>query len=260
VTDPLVDVNVHLSRWPTRRIRGDEPAELATMLRTRGVTEAWAGSFDALLHKDVAGVNARLAKECRSETGVRLVPFGTVNPLLPDWEDDVRRCADEHHMPGIRLYPNYHGYKLDHPAFARLLALAAERRLLVQLAVIMEDARMMHPLLRVPPVDVAPLPALVRGIAGLRVILLNALTTVRGETLLALRESEIYVEIGMLEGVSGLSGLFGQLPMDRVLFGSHAPLFYLEAAVLKLKESQLTEPQMKAIRTENARRLLPPPS
>jgi predicted TIM-barrel fold metal-dependent hydrolase len=258
VTGPLIDVNVSLSRWPARRIHGDEPAELAAMLKARGVTEAWAGSFDALLHKDVAAVNTRLAKGCRAQNDVRLVPFGTVNPLLPDWEDDVRRCAEEHHMPGIRLHPNYHGYKLDHPAFARLLALAAERRLLVQIAVIMEDARMMHPLLRVPPVDVAQLPALVRKITGLRVILLNALSTVRGETLQSLRGSEISVEIAMLEGVNGVANLLDQLPADRVLFGSHAPLFYVEAAILKLKESPLPGPQLKAVRSENARRLFNP--
>ena len=42
-------------------------------------------------------------------------------------------------MAGLRLYPAYHGYTLDHPEFARLLAEAAKRSMLVQIALRMED-------------------------------------------------------------------------------------------------------------------------
>jgi uncharacterized protein len=267
---PIIDVNINLSRWPCRRLPHDETASLVENLRTHGVVEAWAGSFDGLLHKDLAAVNERLAHECHTHTGMRLIPFGLVNPLLPDWEEDLRRCVEQHHMSGIRLHPNYHGYKLDHPAFARLLKLATERHLLVALAVIMEDERVMHPLLRVPPVNLDPLTSLVTQTPGLRLILLNALSGfpppgrksqdqagARGDALVTLvRSGEVYVEIAMLERVAGVANLLNQMPLERVLFGSHTPFFYFESALLKLKESALSAEQLKALQEENARRLI----
>jgi predicted TIM-barrel fold metal-dependent hydrolase len=267
---PIIDANINLSRWPTRCLPHDDTASLVKHLRSQGVVEAWAGSFDGLLHKDLAAVNERLAHECRGHTGIRLVPFGSTNPISPDWEEDLRRCVEQHHMPGIRLHPNYHGYKLDHPAFARLLKLAAERHLLVALAVIMEDERVMHPLLRVPPVNLDPLAALVAQTPGLRLILLNALSGwppqggkgkdqvgSRGNELTTLlRSGEVYVEIAMLERLGGVANLLKEVPLDRVLFGSHAPSFYFESALLKLKESALSAEQLKALQEGNARRLI----
>lgn len=253
----LVDVNISLSRWPSRRLTGDDPDALAASLRRQGVIQAWAGSFDGLLHKNIAAVNSRLAEDCRRHGRGLLVPFGSINPKLPDWEEDLRRCAEVHRMPGIRLHPNYHGYKLNEPDFGRLLRLATERRLLVQLSIVMEDERMMHPLLRVEPVDSAPLAELIKQTPGLRLVLLNALRTLRGQPLVDLiAAGEVYVEISMLEGVGGIANLLTQLPAARVIFGSHAPLFYFESALLKLKESPLSEEQQRALRYGNAQRLL----
>jgi hypothetical protein len=250
----LVDTNVTLSRWPFRRCPLDETPALVAKFREHGVTQAWAGTFDGLLHKDIASANARLAAECRAHGGL-LVPFGSVNPKLPDWEEELRRCAEVHRMPGIRLHPNYHGYKLDDPAFARLLALAAEKQLLVQLAVLMEDERTLHPLVQVPPVDTAPLADLLKRTPGLRFQLLNAFRTLRGEPLLRLAAAGAHLEIATLEGVAGVANLFQQLPVERLCFGSHAPLFYFESAALKLKEAALTPEQDRALRSGNTLRL-----
>ena len=253
----FIDVNVHLSRWPLRRLPLDDTTALVAKLRKQGVTQAWAGSFDGLLHKDLGAANIRLAEECRRRGRGLLLPFGSINPKLPDWEDELRRCVELHQMQGIRLHPNDHGYKLHDPDLARLLRRATIRGLIVQIALVMEDERMMHPLLRVEPVDTAPLAELVQRTPGLRLVLLNALGRLRGKALTdILASGEVYVEIGMLEGVGGVANLLDQVPANRVLFGSHAPLFYFESSLLKLKESPLTQENLRAIRRENAQRLV----
>lgn len=250
-----MDTNVNLSRWPFRRLRGDTPSDLVEMLARHGVTRAWAGSYDGLLHKNISAVNARLAEECSRHD--MLVPFGTINPKLPDWKEDLRRCDEQYEMSGIRLYPNYHQYTLDETVFAQLLDRAAERSLIVQLAVVMEDARTQHPLVQVPAVDLAPLPQLLKGIPEATVVIQNNRNNVPGDLLRALVETgQVYVDIARAEGVGAVSRVLENVPADRVLFGSHAPYLYHMAAVLKMEESDLAEDETSAIARDNAYRLV----
>lgn len=89
-----------------------------------------------------------------------------------------------------------------------------------------------------------------------RVQLVNAFRTLRGQPVLDLATRGARFEIATLEGVEGIARLVTQIPDDRLCFGSHAPFFYFESAKLKLQESALSETQMKAVCSENARRLL----
>ncbi len=254
-----IDVNVSLSRWPFRRLPLDELRPLIQKLHAVGVTQAWVGSFDGLFHKDLDGVNARLTRDCELAPRGLLRPFGTVNPMLPDWREDLRRCHEVHHMPGIRLHPNYHGYQLDNPRFAELLALAAARGLIVQMAVRMEDPRMQHPLARVKDVDTAPLANLVTGCPGLQLMLLNAVQSVRGNALKKLvATNRVFFEIATLEGMAGIARTLKQMPLSLLLFGSHSPYFVIESALLKLRESPLTDAQKTAICNGNASRVAKP--
>jgi uncharacterized protein len=108
----------------------------------------------------------------------------------------------------------------------------------------------------VPPVDLAPLPGVLREVPGARLVVLNALKGVPGDALRACAEAgEVCFDIAMLEGVGGIRNVLGALPLQHLVFGSHAPLFYLESAVLKLKESALDEAEREAVTRGNAQRL-----
>jgi predicted TIM-barrel fold metal-dependent hydrolase len=255
----IIDTNVNISRWPFRRLAGDETPDLVARLRQRNVVQAWAGSFDGILHKDIGGVNARLAAECNTYGKGFLAPFGSIDPKLPDWQEDVRRCAQDYRMPGIRLHPNYHGYELKDPVFTELLHVAAANGLMVQLVVSMEDIRTQHPLMRVPPVDLSALAQVVKGQPSTRLILLNWWPALRGPQIRPLADAgELYFDLAMLEGIEGVARLVEQIPAERVLFGSNFPLFYFEAALLKVQESGLPETVKTRLFEGNARRILPP--
>ena len=255
----LIDTNVSLGQWPFRHESLADTSALVAKLRGQGVTQAWAGSFDALLHKDISSVNARLADECKEHGQGFLAPIGALNPMLPGWEEDLRRCVEVHQMPGIRLHPNYHGYTLGDSLFERVLQLAEERDLLVQISVIMEDERTIHPLVNVPATDTAPLSTALAKFSKVRLQLLNAFRTLRGLPVLSLAASGVSFEIAMLEGVNGVANLLEKLPADRLCFGSNAPLFYFESAKLKLQESVLSETQMSDLCVNNALRLISRP-
>jgi predicted TIM-barrel fold metal-dependent hydrolase len=252
----LIDTNVSIGQWPFRHETLSDTADLVAKLREQGVSQAWAGSFDALLHKDISSVNARLVAECRRHGQGLLMPVGAVNPMLPDWKEDLRQCVEVHQMAAIRLHPNYHRYKLNDPIFEQVLQQAEERNLLVQISVLMEDERTVHPLVNVPATDISSLAEVLKPLGKIRVQLLNGLRTLRGDPLLKLAAAGVRFEIAMLEGVNGVANLLEKLPLDRLCFGSHAPFYYFEAAKLKLQESDLANVQMRAVCFENARRFL----
>jgi predicted TIM-barrel fold metal-dependent hydrolase len=253
----IVDTNVNLARWPFRRLSADDPAALVARLRKHNVSQAWAGSFDGVFHKDLSSANARLAKDCRIHGQGMLLPFGSINPKLPDWQEDLRRCHEEHKMRGIRVHPNYHGYDLQDTAFAELLKLAAPRGLIVQLALCMEDERTQHPLMRVAPVDLTPLADLAEAEPRLKLVILNCYPQIKPLQLTKLVSTgNVYFELSMVERVGAVARIIEQFTVERVLFGSHSPFFYFESAELKVREAGLSETQERAILEGNARRLI----
>jgi len=264
----IIDVNVHLFDWPFRKLKYGQTKALLPKLRKHRIVQAWAGSYEALLHKNLDAVNARLAQECETNGAKMLIPFGAINPALPDWEEDLRRCHETYKMPGIRLYPSYHNYTLQKPELAKLLDLAKQRGLVVQLAVRMEDPRVHLPVTLTPEADVAPLPDLLAPLKGIKLQLLNVFFSTgsfRGRTGARLiDQTQVTFDCSHIEGQGGLAKLIAgdraggvpPLAVERLVFGSHAPYFPCESAVFKLFESSMDRSQLEKLMRRNAEAVL----
>ena len=124
----MIDTNISIGHWPFHKLPGSQPSSVIASLQRNGISQAWVNNLDGLFDRDVTAINQRLAELCRQAPDGLLLPFGTINPTLPDWEEDLQRCANTHKFRGIRLHPGAHGYDLTAPALDQLLAQAAEHK------------------------------------------------------------------------------------------------------------------------------------
>src|SRR5207247_1542696 len=123
-----------------------------------------------------------------------------------------------------------------------------------------------HPIVTVGPVTLGPLLKAVQETPNAKVELLHFSGSSQGEELSRfMKETNTVMDISRLEGNGAVGRMIGtvqglpsdHVPVDRIVFGSHAPYFPLETALLKLVESPLDLQQLQAIMHGNARRLLP---
>jgi len=118
----IIDTNVYLSRWPFRRLPGDEPEALVAKLRQRNVVQAWAGSFDGLLASRHCRCKHPARQACRAYARALLVPIGFHQSQASRLAGRRATLPGSAQDAGIRLHPNYHGYGLGDLAFMELLS------------------------------------------------------------------------------------------------------------------------------------------
>ena len=125
---------------------------------------------------------------------------------------------------------------------------------------------MHHPIINVGPVTLAPLLNAVKSTPNAKVELLHfSGSSPGGEVSQFMGHANTVMDISRLEGNGAVGRMLGSItglpsarvPVERIVFGSHAPFFPVETAILKLIESPLNVQQLHAIMQGNARRLLP---
>ncbi len=267
VKGPLItDTFIHLFDWPFRELKYSDTGELVDKLKHHSIGEAWAGNFEALFHKDIDGTNRRLFEECQEMDTDFLKPVGSVNTTWPDWEEDLRRCDENYKMAGIRIHPVYQMIDLSSTEFKQLVEKATKRGMFIQVAGDLEDFRHHHPLVEVRSYPFEPILDVAKAIPGARIQMVHWNRQINGNLLKKLvDQTNIVFETSRIEGAGEMGGLIDgdswsgpdqKISANRFLFGSHAPFFAVESALLKLFEHPLEENQLRKVMTQNAEKFI----
>jgi predicted TIM-barrel fold metal-dependent hydrolase len=152
------------------------------------------------------------------------------------------------------LLPNYHGFRLYDAGAAELMALARERRMIVQVFQRIADERW-HWMLKVPAVDQADLdyltasfdqPILLSGVSGHRA-LASRLAKCPG----------LYADISRVRGPQfAIEKLVKAVPSEKLVFGSLWPIQIIEATLWQVTTAKIGDETKRNLLAENARRML----
>jgi predicted TIM-barrel fold metal-dependent hydrolase len=257
----LFDVNAWLGHYPFRQIPGNTPEALLRTMDQRGIDKAVVSSLHGVFYRDPQPANAELA-DWIAPFRDRLVPFATLNPTYPGWDDDLRRCREDWGMVGIRLYPAHHRYSLVTSECRALVDAVTADRLPVAIPLRIEDRRQRHWMDTTQDVSLAAVAELSEACPAASLIALEALGVENSRFVRdpALGSARVYFEFSRMATVlqRTIPELIGQIGPDRLLFGTGMPLKYPLAAVMKLELLQVPEEVKQQLAAGNLESLLGP--
>lgn len=233
---PLADASAWIGAWPfAEGLTTSLPALLHTLQRA-GITGGAAISpLAAVLAATPMPANQALTAAIARQQSPRfpLWSVPVLNPTLPGWEADLAVCLEEggNHIGGFRLLPNYHGYAADGPAAlacAEAIA-AAGKAIVVQIRML--DERAHHPLMKVPATDIG---AVTRLAAAIPVGRFLAAGLFFGELPALAEAPNLAIELSSIETGDTLPMTLQIVPPERIMLGTHAPIYYPAPAVAKL--------------------------
>lgn len=246
------DASAFVGDWPFRCLSECMPEALEARLRREGFQRAFVSPLAGLFYADPQPANAEWSCRLKESAFFRLVPV--INPTLPGWEHSLNACYARWSAIAVRVFPNYHGYRPTCGALRALAQAAAELLLPLFIQLRMQDMRSMHPRAVIPDVDWREVLALAHTCPNTTLVVAGANWSEASR----IREKDLpnlYLVNSHMESLDGLRQFVDRFGAERLLLGTHAPLFIPTSARLKVEMASLTPPQRHAIVEGNARQL-----
>lgn len=230
-----IDVAAWTGIWPFTMSREVSLAEVVTSLQDVGIDGAVVSPLNAILGPDPMLANRDLLGACRERDGaflLRIVPI--LDPTLPGWEQNLDDLASDPLVVGIRLVPSYQGYEVDGPEAEAVSRAVTAQGLAVCVQVRIIDERAHHPLMLVPAVPTAAIARLAQTVPEARFLVSG---TFQGELASLADIPNVSAELSSIESADTLANALAVLGPERLLLGTHAPVYTPPPGVAKVDEA-----------------------
>ncbi len=250
----LIDINTWIGAWPFRHLEDATVSGLLKRMDRKGIDRAIVAHTGAALYRDPHPANEDLARQIGKHTD-RLSPVATLRPQNPGWEEDLRRCHEDLGFVGLRLYPQYHEYRLtDEPALD-LIDAAHDCGFIIQVPQRVEDRRTRHPWDIARDLSGGELIEILRARPKVKFMLLNALGLAADDLP---KEASFLVDISRMTALlqRNMQGLLDAAGNDKLAFGTGMVFKAADPALLKLEVLDRGKRVREAIAWRNAAKML----
>ena len=244
-----VDVNCLVGQWPFRKLYKNTFEEVQKIHKANGISSGYVSSLDSIFYNDPFEGDEDL-HEILKGTGYHHVL--TINPLLPEFVQDVKNGIKKFDIKGVRIYPGYHGYSLTDSNLKDLCQVLADNDLPLFVTVRMEDERMDY-LVKPKKVNTNDIEHLLNNNPENKIVLLTAYSNELTSLKDAINNHK-YVRFD----TSGLKGplfavekLLEEFPPNKMVYGSLYPLNSFSCTYLTVKHAQIEESVKQEILSYN---------
>ena len=247
----VVDVNAWVGSWSSQSVNAGAAA-VRGMLKSAGVDRIFMAPLDAAWAQ-----NPHLANDLAYDAAERWAdvhPVPVIDPTVPTWKGEVDRAQRHAGVRLVKWLPAYAGYELEAADECAQALTEADLSLMVQTRI--EDPRRQHPLAQVPDVPAPAVADLARRHPDLTVVIGGAPGSAIVDQSDSCRDIEnLYFDVSQVDGMDSLMLLTNRGMRDRLLFGSHAPLFVPLAGIARVAVD-LDDADAAAILGGNAEEIL----
>lgn len=245
----LYDINTWFGHWPWQRFPIKTIKDLEDHLLANDIQRALVSHLGTVFYQDPDPYNRDLMKACRKSDV--LTPVPVLNPHLNRWQDVLQAYAEEG-VRTIRIIPTFHNYKpYTKPVFELIEALAQrDMRLILQMR--MEDERDRYFALNIYGPKVKQIVRLADRFPDFAFVCTNVYLPEAKE--LGKQTDNVCVDVSFAEWIFTMEEMISELGPDRIFFGSHTPLLYTLATVMKLMDSGIQQTVKEQIAARNAER------